>query len=59
MIALAARVKVSIVLDPVDRRRVGKASPAYTQTSEPKPKLKPTRNTNTPTTPNITASLPA
>ena len=55
-IALAVRVKVSVVLDPIDRRRVGKASPAYTHTSEPNPKLKPMMNSSTPTTPNIRAT---
>src|ERR1700744_629221 len=50
-IALPTRLEVSIVLDPKDRNRDGKLSPAYTHTSEPKQKSKPMMNSNTPMKP--------
>jgi len=48
---LATRSAVSIADAPIDRSRDGKLSDAYTHTSEPKPKLKPAVNTNTPMKP--------
>ena len=43
------------MLDPIDRSRDGKLSPAYTHTSEPNPKLNPMMNSSTPTNPKISA----
>ncbi len=51
MIRLATRSAASIAEAPVVRRRAGKLSDAYTQTSEPKPKLKPAVKTKMPAKP--------
>ena len=51
MIRFATRSAVSIAEAPIVRSRAGKLSDAYTQTSEPKPKLKPAVKTKMPTKP--------
>ncbi|CFE48566.1 Uncharacterised protein [Mycobacterium tuberculosis] len=58
-IALAVSVEVSIRLDPIDRSRDGKLSAAYTQTSEPNPKLNPMMNSSTPANPNTSPVPPS